>query len=166
MNVLLIHPVFRGLQHERRYRPVFAVWLTFSRQQKTRCQAGSLTDLCQEVLQHHLVLGGCAMSHPENTTAPSSAQQVTLNQMEFGDPQLLGTRLFSIQEGVDLLDGLRYAADIGEGVHQLANRLAASINEGDLAYLAEVRALALLAEISSTLARASQYAMQRAGERP
>ncbi|GEM_PF-1451888 len=106
------------------------------------------------------------MSHPENTTAPSSAQQVTLNQMEFGDPQLLGTRLFSIQEGVDLLDGLRYAADIGEGVHQLANRLAASINEGDLAYLAEVRALALLAEISSTLARASQYAMQRAGERP
>lgn len=104
------------------------------------------------------------MSHPKNTTTPLPAQLPPLNKMEFGDPELLGSRLFVIQEGVGLIDGLRYAADLGEGVHQLANRLAASINDGDMAYLAEVRALALLSEISSTLARASQYALQRAGE--
>ncbi|WP_430305296.1 hypothetical protein [Pseudomonas mosselii] len=106
------------------------------------------------------------MSHPKNTTAPSPAQLPGLNQMEFGDLELQGVRLFTIQEGVGLIDGLRFAADIGEGVHQLANRLAASINDGELAYLSEVRALAFLGEVASTLTRASQYALQKMGEQP
>ena len=104
--------------------------------------------------------------HPKNTTAPSPAQLPNLNKMEFGDPELLGARLFAIQEGVSLIDGLRFAADLGEGVHQLANRLAASINDGDTAYLSEVRALAFLGEVASTLTRASQYALQKMGDQP
>ncbi|MCE1008749.1 hypothetical protein [Pseudomonas monteilii] len=104
------------------------------------------------------------MSHPKNTTAPSLAQLPTLNKMEFGDPDLQGIRLFVIKEGVDLVEGLRFAADLGDGVHQLANRLAASINDGELAYLSEVRALAFLGEVASTLTRASQYALQKMGD--
>ncbi|MCL8342930.1 hypothetical protein M9Y85_26945 [Pseudomonas mosselii] len=102
----------------------------------------------------------------EITTTPSPMQLPNLNKMEFGDPELQGVRLFAIQEGVSLIDGLRFAADIGEGVHQLANRLAASINDGELAYLSEVRALAFLGEVASTLTRASQYALQKMGEQP
>lgn len=104
--------------------------------------------------------------HPKNTTALSPAQLPTLKKMEFGDPDLQGARLFVIQEGVDLVEGLRFAADLGDGVRQLANRLAASINDGELAYLSEVRALAFLGEVASTLTRASQYALQTMGEQP
>ncbi|WP_189665876.1 hypothetical protein [Pseudomonas anuradhapurensis] len=104
--------------------------------------------------------------HPKNTTTPSPAQLPNLKKMEFGDPDLQGGRLFVIQEGVDLVEGLRFAADLGDGVHQLANRLAASINDGELAYLSEVRALAFLGEVASTLTRASQYALQKMGEQP
>lgn len=102
------------------------------------------------------------MSHPKSTTTTSPAQLPSLNQMEFGDPELTGVRFFSVSEGVGLLDGLTLSADIADGVHQLAARLAASINDGDTAYLSEVRALGLLAEISAALTRAGQYALQRA----
>ncbi|MDR2309042.1 MAG: hypothetical protein LBE53_17865 [Paucimonas sp.] len=106
------------------------------------------------------------MSQPKNSTNAPVSQLPSLNQMEFGDLELQGIRLFTIQEGVGLIDGLRFAADLGEGVHQLANRLAASINDGDMAYLSEVRALAFLSEVSGALARAGQYALQKMGDQP
>ncbi|KAB5626256.1 hypothetical protein F7234_03720 [Pseudomonas putida] len=106
------------------------------------------------------------MSHPKNTTTPSSAQLPTLNKKEFGDPDLQEIRLFVIYEGVDLVEGLRFAADLGGGVNQLAHRLAASINDGEIAYLSEVGALAFLGEVAGTLTRASQYALQKMGEQP
>jgi hypothetical protein len=105
------------------------------------------------------------MSHPENNTAPSGAQLPNLNKMEFGNPDLQGDNLFVIKEGVNVVDGLRFAADLGDGIHQLANRLAAAINnDGDITYLGEVRALAFLGEVASTLTRASQYALQKMGD--
>lgn len=106
------------------------------------------------------------MTHPKNSTNTCVPQLPSLNQMEFGDLELQGVRLFAIQEGVSLIDGLRCAADLGDGVHQLASRLAASINEGEPAYLSEVRALAFLGEVASALTRASQYALQKMGEQP
>lgn len=106
------------------------------------------------------------MSRPENTTTPSLVQLPTIHTMEFGDPCLQGDRLVHIQDGIDLVDALRFSADLGEGVNQLANRLAASINDGEFAYLSEVRALAFLSEVSAVLARASQYTLQKMGEQP
>ncbi|MEA5670462.1 hypothetical protein VA602_03810 [Pseudomonas sp. MH2] len=101
------------------------------------------------------------MSHPKSTTAPSTAQLPPLNQMEFGQPNMGEPELFSINADIPMLEGLRYAADISEGLHQLTERLAFCVNYGEGVYLNELRALSLLADVTTTIARSAQYAIQR-----
>ncbi|MCL8303102.1 DUF3077 domain-containing protein [Pseudomonas mosselii] len=101
------------------------------------------------------------MSHPKNTTAPSAAQLPSLNQMEFGQPNMGDPDLFRINANIPMLEGLRYAADISEGLHQLTERLAFCVNYGEGVYLNELRAPSLLADVTTTIARSAQYAIQR-----
>lgn len=104
--------------------------------------------------------------HPENTTIAPPAQLPNLNQMEFGQPNVGDPDLFRINENVPMQVGLRYAADVSEGLHQLTERLAFCVNYGEDVYLSELRALSLLADISTTITRSAQYAIQREGEQP
>lgn len=106
------------------------------------------------------------MSHPENTTAPSTAQLPTLNQMEFGQPNMGDPDLFVINKDVPMEVGLQYAADVSEDLHQLTERLALCVNYGEEVYLNELRALSLLADIATTITRSAQYAIKRAGDQP
>ncbi|WP_155250521.1 hypothetical protein [Pseudomonas asplenii] len=98
------------------------------------------------------------MTHPENSKRPQKLQLPDLGAIDFG-----GLRLdhLVIEPGQDLLRGLHLAADIGEGVEQLCERLGDSINDGEVAYLAEVRALGLLSSLASAITRAAWHALSK-----
>lgn len=106
------------------------------------------------------------MSHPENTTAPSPAQLPNLNQMEFGQPNMGDPDMFCINANIPMLEGLKFAADVSEGLHQLTERLAFCVNYGESVYLNELRALSLLADIATSITRSAQYAIQRGEVQP
>lgn len=102
--------------------------------------------------------------HPKNTTAPSPVQLPNLSQMDFGQPNMGDPDLFCINANVPMQVGLQFAADVSEGLHQLTERLAFCVNYGELVHLNEPRALSLLADITTTITRSAQYAVQRAGD--
>lgn len=103
--------------------------------------------------------------HPKNTTPPQSAQLPDIRQMEFGNAISDGSQLFKITEGSKIVDGLYLAADLADGIKQICDRLHDDINEGDLTYCAEVKALAFLAETVGTIVRASEYSLRPQGAR-
>ncbi|MBD1601157.1 hypothetical protein [Pseudomonas typographi] len=97
------------------------------------------------------------MSRPENTKTQPSLQLPTLGRLEFGG---ISTESLYIEAGLDLRVGLYLAADISDGVEQLCDRLGDAINNGEVAYLAEVRALGLLSSMSSALSRGAWFALR------
>ncbi|PIK77139.1 hypothetical protein [Pseudomonas sp. 382] len=96
----------------------------------------------------------------ENTTGPSPAQLPSLRELEFGNAASDGSPLFKIGEGVKVTDGLYLAADLADGIKQLCDRLYDDINDGELTYCAEVRALSFLAETIGAIVRAGEYSMR------
>lgn len=101
--------------------------------------------------------------HPKNTTGYHPAQLPPLRKLEFGSLDMVGEHLFCIREGQSIVDGLAFAAELADGVHQLGNRLAAEINGGEIAYLSEMRSLAFLAEVAGAITRAAQYSLKTGG---
>lgn len=96
--------------------------------------------------------------HPENSTTQESMQLPKLTPFSFGDA---GCEMFTIKEGADLIEGLKIAADLSDGIHQLCSRLHAEINNGEIAYVSEVRALGFLGEVVCALARSAQVSLQK-----
>lgn len=100
------------------------------------------------------------MSHPKNSTTPSVSQLPSLRQIEFGNAASDGSAMLKIADSVKITDGLYLAADLADGMKQLCDRLYDDINDGDLTYCAEVRALSFLAETVGAIVRASEYSLR------
>ncbi|QHC93841.1 hypothetical protein PspR84_04105 [Pseudomonas sp. R84] len=98
---------------------------------------------------------------PENSTTPPKAQLPKLRPCSFGPDY---TELFSINESADLVGALSIAADLADGVSQLCGRLGACINDGEVAYLAEVRTLGFIGDVVAALVRSAGRGLQAAGE--
>ncbi|MDH0745762.1 hypothetical protein N5D61_05335 [Pseudomonas sp. GD03842] len=103
------------------------------------------------------------MSRPKNTTGIPVTQLPTLKSLQFGDPLMEYSSLpFCVQEDISLDHGLEMAADLSDGLTQLCMRLHESINDGEIAYTAEVRALAFLSNAVCALTRAASYGLKAA----
>lgn len=101
------------------------------------------------------------MSRPENTTGIAPTQQPVLRELSFGDPLMeYDSPLFLVQQGGKLSDGLSIAADLSDGLTQLCMRLHESINNGEIAYTSEVRALAFLSNTVCALTRSARYGLE------
>ncbi|MBM9487009.1 hypothetical protein JBE38_13845 [Pseudomonas sp. ICBG1301] len=98
------------------------------------------------------------MTHPKNSITQQTLQLPKLTPFSFGDA---GCEMFTIKEGADLIEGLKIAADISDGINQLCGRLYARINDGEIAYVSEVRALGFLGEVVCALARSAQVSLQK-----
>ena len=102
------------------------------------------------------------MLRPENTTASQKPQVQVLGKVAFGDPLMEYTSPFlSVTEGGSIIEGLQFACDLADGLTQLCMRLHGSINDGDLAYCAEVRALAFLGETVTALTRSAHRSLSK-----
>ncbi|WMN19242.1 hypothetical protein QL104_07495 [Pseudomonas piscis] len=101
--------------------------------------------------------------HPKNSTTPPPVQPHNLRQIEFCNAASDGAGMLRIAEAVKITDGLYLAADLAEGIKQLCDRIHSDINEGELTYLAEVKALGFLADTVGALVRASEYSMRHGG---
>ncbi|VVM91696.1 hypothetical protein PS681_02840 [Pseudomonas fluorescens] len=99
--------------------------------------------------------------HPKNSTTPPTAQLPKLRPCSFGPGY---TDLLSVNEGADLIGALSIAADLADGVSQLCGRLGASINDGEVAYLAEVRTLGFIGDVVAALVRSAGRGLQAAEE--
>ncbi|WP_277964619.1 hypothetical protein [Pseudomonas sp. RIT-To-2] len=97
------------------------------------------------------------MSHSENTITTPVAQLPQLSAFSFGG---LDSTLLCISDGQDLIEGLRLAHELAEGIRQLCGRLDDCINNGEIAYCAEVRALGFLADVVSTLNRSARQSLE------
>ena len=70
--------------------------------------------------------------------------------------------LLNVEKNVSAVVALELAADLGEGVSLLLNRLSDAINEdNDIVYGNELRALGLLAETASALTRSVERSLKR-----
>ncbi len=101
------------------------------------------------------------MSHPKNTTAPSNVQLPKLKACAFG---MEYTEMFSINPDANLIDALSIAADLSDGISQLCSRLAYAINDGEIAYLSEVRTLGFIGDVVSALTRSAERGLKAAYE--
>ncbi|MBC2655066.1 hypothetical protein H7A76_06400 [Pseudomonas sp. MSSRFD41] len=99
------------------------------------------------------------MPNPKNSTAPSVAQLPKLRVCEFGPDY---TDLFRINPDADLIGALGFAADLADGASQLSGRLAYAINDGELSYLSEIRALGFLSDVVGTLCRSAERGLRAA----
>lgn len=101
------------------------------------------------------------MSHPKNTTTPSNVQLPKLKPCAFG---MEYTEMFSINPDANLIDALSIASDLADGVSQLCSRLAYAINDGEIAYLSEVRTLGFIGDVVSALTRSAERGLKAAYE--
>jgi hypothetical protein len=99
--------------------------------------------------------------HPKNNTAPSKAQLPKLRPCTFGPGY---SDLFSINEEADLAGALSVAADLSDGISQLCGRLGDSINDGQIAYLSEVRTLGFIGDVVAALVRSAERGLKTAHE--
>ncbi|MBP5054349.1 hypothetical protein [Pseudomonas chlororaphis] len=97
----------------------------------------------------------------KNTTEPSVVQLPKLRPCEFGPDY---TDLFRINPDADLIGALGVAADLADGASQLSGRLAYAINDGELSYLSEVRALGFLSDVVGALVRSAERGLRKARE--
>jgi hypothetical protein len=114
--------------------------------------------LYQQELQITSSVEDEVMTHLKNTTAPSEAQLPQLGSYAFGGSS---ATLFTINEDQDLLEGLQVASDLSEGIRQLCDRLDQCINEGEIMYCAEIRALGFLGDVVGVLTRSAHRALDR-----
>lgn len=101
------------------------------------------------------------MSHPKNTTTPLNVQLPKLKPCAFG---MEYTDLFSINPDASMIDALSAASDLSDGISQLCSRLAYAINDGELAYLSEVRTLGFIGNVVSALTRSAERGLKAAYE--
>lgn len=93
------------------------------------------------------------MSHPKNTTAPSSAQPILTTQIDFLSTPIdnRGMQLLSVAAGTNAEDALRAARTLSSGLSQLCQHMHDSLNSGEMAYCDGMAALSLLGETVSAL---------------
>lgn len=101
------------------------------------------------------------MSHPKNTTTPSNVQLPKLKPCSFG---MEYTDLFNINADASLIEALSVASDLSDGISQLCSRLAYAINDGEIAYLSEVRTLGFIGDVVSALTRSAERGLKAAYE--
>ncbi|GFM89181.1 hypothetical protein PSCICO_45800 [Pseudomonas cichorii] len=92
--------------------------------------------------------------------------QPKMKQISFGGS---GGGLFTIAskewaENEDLPGALDLAADLADGVEQLCGRLNDCINNGEIAYCAEIRAIGFLAQMTSALVRSAERGIRKSTE--
>lgn len=69
--------------------------------------------------------------------------------------------LFDVAKGIPADVALSFAADLGEGIQLLTERMYDDVNEdNDAIYTCELRALGFLAEVSGALARSVSRSMR------
>ncbi|MBI6853388.1 hypothetical protein YA0002_11480 [Pseudomonas cichorii] len=105
------------------------------------------------------------MTHRSKEITPPE-QKLRMKQISFGGS---GEGLFTIaseqqSEDEDLSGALELAADLADGVEQLCGRLHDCINNGEIAYCAEIRAIGFLAQITSALVRSAERGMRNSAE--
>ncbi|AGZ36556.1 MAG: hypothetical protein ACOKSU_24935 [Pseudomonas sp.] len=93
------------------------------------------------------------MSHPKNTTAPSSAQGILTTKVSFLNVPIspVADQLLSVDSGMNAEDALRAARTLSSGMSQLCQHLRDSLNMGELAYCDGMAALGFLGETVSAL---------------
>jgi len=74
------------------------------------------------------------------------------------------TELFSINPDASLIDALSVASDLSDGISQLCGRLAYAINDGEIAFLSEVRTLGFIGDVVSALTRPAERGLKAAYE--
>lgn len=95
--------------------------------------------------------------HPKNSTTLQAVQLPKLKPCAFG---MEYTDLFSINPDANLIDALSVASDLSDGISQLCTRLAHSINDGEPAYLSEVRTLGFIGDVVSALTRSAERGLK------
>lgn len=96
----------------------------------------------------------------ENTKAPTEAQLPGMTKLTFGAP---GFDLLSTVEGGSIIEALDLAADLTDGIQQICTRFSEAVDEGEVIYLAELRSVAMLAEVASAFVRATERGLRSAG---
>lgn len=87
-------------------------------------------------------------------------QIATLRQFEFGDPLTQGTPpLMCVMAGGDVAQGLRTASELADGLQQLLRHMHMSLNFGELAFTAELKALAFLSNTIWALTSSAELAV-------
>jgi hypothetical protein len=74
------------------------------------------------------------------------------------------TDLLSINPDANLIDALSVASDLSDGISQLCSRLAYAINDGEIAYLSEVRTLGFIGDVVSAITRSAERGLKAAYE--
>ncbi len=99
--------------------------------------------------------------HPKNSTTHQTAQLPKLKPCAFG---MEYTDLFCINPDANLIGALSVASDLSDGISQLCSRLAYAINDGEIAYLSEVRTLGFIGDVVSALTRSAERGLKAAYE--
>lgn len=97
----------------------------------------------------------------KNSTTQRSVQLPKLKPCAFG---MEYTEMFSINPDANLIDALSIASDLSDGISQLCSRLAYAINDGEIAYLSEVRTLGFIGDVVSALTRSAERGLKAAYE--
>lgn len=97
--------------------------------------------------------------HPKNSTTHQTAQLPKLKPCTFGPDY---TDLFMINPDANLIGALSAAADLADGISQLCGRLAFAINDGEIAYLSEVRTLGFIGDVVGALTRSAERGLEAA----
>lgn len=95
--------------------------------------------------------------------APRNDSLPTTGPMNFGGSSFM---LFRVERGTCISEALDLGADLADGVSQLCGRLHDCINNGEIAYCAEIRALGFLGDAIGALNRSARIALERSIERP
>lgn len=98
---------------------------------------------------------------PKNSTTTPAVQLPTIKPCSFGTEY---HDLFRINPDANLIDALSVASDLSDGISQLCSRLAYAINDGELAYLSEVRTLGFIGNVVSALTRSAERGLKAAYE--
>lgn len=97
----------------------------------------------------------------KNSTTTPAVQLPKLKPCAFG---MEYTELFNINPDASLINALSVASDLSDGISQLCSRLAYAINDGEIAYLSEVRTLGFIGDVVSALTRSAERGLKAAYE--
>lgn len=100
------------------------------------------------------------MSQPQNSTAPVEVQQIGITELSFCGCQN-GDYLLQTRAGTSVIEALDIAADLADGIQQVSMRFVAALDDGETIYVAEMRCLAMLAEMASAFTRSAERGMRR-----
>ena len=95
----------------------------------------------------------------KNSTTKQTVQLPKLKSCAFG---MEYTDMFSINPDANLIEALSVAPDLSDGISQLCSRLAFAINDGEIAYLSEVRTLGFIGDVVSALTCSAERGLKAA----